>query len=100
MTVQHIVVFRWKAGTTAADVAAIEVELEGLPGKVPSLVDYRHGPDLALGEGRWDFGIVASFADVEGWRAYDQHPDHHHIRAHVLGPHVAERAAVQIGSPD
>lgn len=100
MTVQHLVVFRWKDDTTAADVAAIEVELDGLPAKVPSLVDYRHGPDLALGDGRWDFGIVATFTDVDGWQAYDDHPDHHHVRTNVLGPHVAERAAVQIRSED
>lgn len=98
MVVQHIVVFRWKPGTTAADVAAIEAELHELPAKVPSLVDYRHGPDLALGDGRWDFGIVATFDDLDGWRSYDEHPEHHHVRTDVLGPHVAERAAVQIGS--
>ncbi len=100
MSVQHLVVLRWKDGTTPADVAAIEAELDGLPAKVPTLVDYRHGPDLVLGEGRWDFGIVATFADEEGWRAYDGHPDHHHLRTDVLGPHVAERAAVQIRSGD
>ena len=100
MTVQHIVVFRWTDDTTPADVAAIGAQLDGLPDKVPSLRDYRYGPDLVLGEGRWDFGIVATFDDLDAWRAYDEHPDHHHVRADVIGPHVAERAAVQIQPRD
>jgi len=97
VTVHHIALFRWKDGTTVAQVAAIDAHLDGLPAKVPTLRDYCHGSDLALGEGRWDFGIVASFDDLEGWRAYDEHPDHHHVRSEVIGPFVAERAAVQIG---
>lgn len=98
MTVHHVVVYRWKEGTTAAQVAAIEAELATLPALVPSIRTYHRGPDLALGEGRWDFGIVAGFEDLDGWRAYDEHPDHDRVRREVIGPHVADRAAVQIGS--
>lgn len=98
MAVHHVALYRWRAGTTAAQVAAIDAALAELPGLVPTLRTYHHGPDLALGEGRWDFGIVAGFDDVEGWRAYDQHPEHERVRSEVIGPHVAERSAVQIGS--
>ncbi len=96
MTVHHVVVYRWAPGTSAEVVAAIEAEVARLPGLVPSLRRYRHGPDLGLGEGRWDYGIVASFDDEEGWRAYDQHPEHDRVRTDVIAPHVADRAAIQI----
>ena len=98
MTLRHIVVFRWKDGTTPADVAAIEAALSELPSLIPALDAYHHGPDVGLGEGRWDFGIVAECADADGWRAYDQHPAHQRVVIDVIRPHIEERAAVQIQS--
>jgi Stress responsive A/B Barrel Domain len=100
MTVRHLVLFRWKEGTTADVVAAIDAELDALPALIPALGSYVHGPDLGLGEGRWDFGIVAECDDAAGWAAYDQHPAHQRVVVEVIRPHVAERAAVQIGSAD
>ena len=93
---RHIVVFRWKDGTTAEQVAAIDASLDALPAQIPQLLSYHHGPDLELGEGRWDFGIVAECADAEAWAAYDEHPAHQLVLVEVIRPHVAERAAVQI----
>lgn len=98
MAVQHIAVFRWTESTTAAQVAAIDARLNLLPDLVPSLRGYHHGPDLALGGGRWHYGIVASFDDLEGLRAYDEHPAHDAVRRELIAPRVAERAAVQISS--
>jgi hypothetical protein len=97
MPVRHVVVFRWKDDVDAAALAAIDAALSALPAQIPSLRGYHHGADLALGEGRWDYGIVAECDDVEGWRAYEQHPAHQRVVTEVLRPHVAERAAVQIG---
>jgi Stress responsive A/B Barrel Domain len=97
MTVRHVVVFRWRPDVTAEDIAAIDDALAALPGQVPSLRAYHHGADLQLGEGRWDYGIVAECDDVEGFRAYESHPAHQRVVVDVIRPCVAERAAVQIG---
>ena len=99
MAVRHVVVFRWNADVTPEDVAAIDAALDALPGRIPSLRGYHHGPDLGLGEGRWHYGIVAECDDVDGWRAYEQHPAHLQVVTEVLRPRIAERAAVQIGPP-
>lgn len=96
MTVRHLVVFRWKAEVTPDDVAAIDAALGALPAQIPSLRGYHHGADLGLGEGRWDYGIVAECDDVAGWRDYDEHPAHQRVVTEVLRPRLAERAAVQI----
>lgn len=96
MSVRHLVVLRWNADVTSADIAAIDDALAALPAQIPSLRAYQHGPDLGLGEGRWDYGIVAECDDVDGWRAYDQHPAHQRVVVEVLRPRLAERAAVQI----
>lgn len=97
MTVRHLVVFRWKDGTPAAQVARVDSALDELPGLIPELRSYAHGPDLALGDGRWDFGVVAEFDDADGWATYDQHPAHQRVLADVIRPLIADRAAVQIG---
>jgi hypothetical protein len=98
MTVRHVVVFRWKTDVTADEVATVAAALDALPGRIPSLRAYHHGADLALGEGRWDYGIVAECEDEDGWRAYEQHPAHEQVVTEVLRPRIAERAAVQIGT--
>jgi hypothetical protein len=97
MTVRHLVLFRWRDEVTDEDVAAVDEALAALPAQIPSLRGYHHGADLELGEGRWDYGIVAECDDIDGWRAYDQHPAHQQVVQGMLRPRIAERAAVQIG---
>jgi hypothetical protein len=94
--VRHCVLFRFTAATTAEDVERIRTAAAALPGQVPSIRAYTFGPDLRLGEGSWDFAIIGDFADADGWAAYDEHPDHLRFRHEVIGPHVADRAAVRI----
>ena len=94
--VRHCVLFRFTDATTADDVERISAAAAELPGQVPSIRAYTFGPDLRLGEGSWDFAIVGDFDDADGWAAYDHHPDHLRFRSDVIGPHVADRAAVRI----
>jgi hypothetical protein len=92
---RHVVLFRWKPGTTPDDVEAVRRGLDRLPGLIPELRSYCHGPDLRLGEDTWDYGVVAEFEDGAGWEAYDRHPDHHKVRTELIRPHTAERATVR-----
>jgi hypothetical protein len=93
--VRHCVLFRFTDATTPADVERIVAEASKLPGAVPSIRAYEFGPDLRLGQGSWDFAIVGDFDDADGWAAYDGHPAHERFRSEVIGPHVADRAAVR-----
>jgi hypothetical protein len=93
--ITHVVSFRWKAGTSTADVAAIHAALSTLPDLVPSIRSYRHGSDVGASQGNVDYAIVATFDDLDGWRQYDEHPDHDRVRVEAVRPHIAERAAVQ-----
>jgi len=95
---RHLVVLRWRDGTSPEQIAAVEAALADLPALIPELCSYHHGPDLGLGAGRWDYGIVAGCADVDDWRAYDRHPAHQKVLVDLIRPHLADRAAVQIGS--
>ena len=92
---RHVVLFRWKAATSDADVEEIARRLRALPAAIAELRDYRVGADAGYSPGTWDFVVVADFDDADGWRAYRDHPDHLAVRTERIEPAVAERASVQ-----
>jgi hypothetical protein len=94
--IRHVAVFRWLEGTTADQVAAVTAGLAGLPAEVPSIRAYAHGPDLQLGEGRWDYAVVAEFDDAAGYQAYVDHPAHQAVANERIAPIRADRAHVQL----
>lgn len=94
--IRHVAVFRWKPGTTPEQVAALQAGLDTMPAEVPSIRAYAHGPDLALGEGRWDYAVVGDFDDAAGYQGYVDHPAHDAVRRDLLAPLVADRGHVQI----
>lgn len=92
---RHVALFRWADGTTAEQKQALVQGLARLPSLIPDLRDYRFGDDAGLLEGNWDFAVVADFDDVDGWRAYREHPEHRRVLSELIAPVAAERAAVQ-----
>jgi hypothetical protein len=94
--IRHVAVFRWNEGTTAEQVGAVKAALDELPERVPSIRRYTHGPDVQLGDGRWDYAVVADFDDADGYRSYEAHPDHLAVRSDVIAPLIAQRAIVQL----
>lgn len=93
--IRHVAVFRWVDGTTDDQIAAVADGLRALPGQIDSVRGYTVGRDLQLGEGRWDFAVVAEFDDAEGYQAYVDHPAHQAVAADLIAPIRAERAHVQ-----
>ncbi|HEY0388891.1 MAG TPA: Dabb family protein [Gaiellales bacterium] len=92
---RHIAVFRWKAGTTDEQVAAIEQALGALREGLPTLRAYAFGRDLGL-RGNADFAVVADFDDEQGWRAYADDPEHRRVIEELIAPVTDDRSAVQI----
>lgn len=93
--IRHVAVFRWKDETTAAQVAAVSAALDDLAPRITSARSYSHGPNVQPAAGRWDYAVVAEFDDLDGWRAYDEHPTHAVVREDVIVPLVAERTNLQ-----
>lgn len=94
--IRHVALFRWIDGTTAEQVAAVTDALEALPAQIPTIRSYAVGADLGLGEGRWDFAVIASFEDARGYHGYVDHPAHQAVAETLIAPIRAERAHVQI----
>lgn len=92
---RHVALFRWVPGTTAEQVRAVQEAMAALPAVIPEMRAYHTGADAGLAGGNWDYAVVADFDDAEGWRAYTDHPAHRRVGADLVGPLLAERAAVQ-----
>lgn len=93
--VRHVVMFRWKDGTTPQQVAAVAEGLGRMPGLIPELVSYHLGTDLGLAPTNFDFAVVAELQSADGFLAYRDHPEHQAVIRDVILPLVAERVAVQ-----
>jgi len=92
----HVVSFRWKDGTTPAQVAGVKESLRALSTAIPEVRTYRFGSDAGVSAGgNFDFTVVAEFDSEADWHTYDTHPEHNRVRKEVLLPLIGERAAVQ-----
>jgi len=92
---RHVVLFRWKPGTTPAELAALERALGEMPRRVPEIRRYLFGRDAGLAQGNFDFAVVADFDDAAGWRAYWANEFHQQLIAERVRPISAERVALQ-----
>lgn len=93
----HSVAFTWGDNLPDGHLSTVARELTALREHLgPTILDYRYGPDLSLSEGTADFGIVATFANEDDWRTYDQDALHNRIRAEVFRPYVTQRSVFQI----
>ena len=74
----HIVMFWWKSGATAQEVAAVSAGLSSLPDQISEIRRYEHGSDLGIGTGaaNADYVLLAEFDSSESWRIYAEHPAH------------------------
>lgn len=96
---RHLVLIRWREGCPQEAVSAVEEALAALPAQIPAIRGYQLGRDLRLNPTNSDFGIVADFDDVAGYRVYAQHPRHLWVIRELIEPWVAERRAVQFELP-
>ena len=94
--VRHVVVFTWKPEVTDEELRALTDGLAALPGRIPEILSYAFGPDLRLGPGNDEFGLVADFADVDAYTRYVEHPAHRQLLEELLRPILGSRHAVQI----
>jgi hypothetical protein len=62
----------------------------------PGCLDMKVGLDAGLREGNWDFTIVADFADVDSYRAYDEDEEHNRIRRELFAPISEQIVRIQI----
>jgi hypothetical protein len=100
MPVRHVVMFRFVDGTTDQQVQALSDGLDRMPVVVGRMHDYRHGRDVGINEGTYDYVVVGDFATVDDYLTYRDHPDHRALIRDLVRPIVGERASIQFELPD
>ena len=96
----HVALFTWKPGITDQQIAELAEALAALPGVIPEIRSYRFGRDAGLGEGNFDFAVVAEFDSAEGYGVYATHPAHVDVITRLIRPLRDQRSAVQFESGD
>jgi hypothetical protein len=97
--IRHVAMFRWKDGTSSADVAAVEAGLRTLPELIPQIRAFRFGADLGISDTNWDFVVVADFASADDYVIYRDDAHHQAFIKESIVPHLEERASVQYATP-
>ena len=91
----NVVTFDLKPDAPADQVEQIAAALHALAATLPELRSIAVGSDLGLREGNASFAVVATFDDVDGFRAYADHPEHLRVIKELIGPHINGRHPVQ-----
>ena len=92
---RHVVLLRWKPGTSAERKQAVREGLAALPAAIPQIRNYQFGDDAALAEGNFEFAIVADFDSRSDFQLYAAAEAHQRLIAEHIRPILQERAAVQ-----
>jgi hypothetical protein len=85
----HIVCWKYKPETTAAQREDHIAKLRALPGVIPNIESFEVGSDILHLERSFDTGLVAKYPDRAALDFYNDHPEHDKVVA--LGRQVAEK---------
>ncbi|WP_276167645.1 Dabb family protein [Zobellia alginiliquefaciens] len=86
---RHVVLFKFKPGTSAEDIKKVEDAFSALPSKIPQIVGYEWGLNNSpegLNDG-FTHCFFLTFNSEEDRAIYLPHPDHKAF-GEVLGPHL------------
>jgi hypothetical protein len=86
---RHVVMFKFKAGTTDAQLKEIVDTFAGLPAKIDTIKDFEYGTDVSVENKSEGFThcFFVTFDSEKGREVYLPHPAHKHFVS-VVGPHV------------
>ncbi len=99
---RHAVFFKFKEGTSDADVAKVEAAFAALPSKIDSIKDYQAGKNISPAgfDDGYTHCFLLTFADEAGRAKYLPHPAHKAFGA-LLGPHLEKVFVVDYwGKPE
>jgi len=80
--ITHIVLFKLK-DRSPESVAATAQVLRDLEGRIPELRSIEVGIDVLRSERSYDIALTTTFESLEGLNAYQVHPEHKKVIAHM-----------------
>jgi hypothetical protein len=87
--VRHVVLFKFKDGTTAAQIEEVVDAFRALPSKIDAIKGFEFGTDMSVENKSQGFThcFFLTFADSQGRDAYLPHPAHKAFGA-LVGPRL------------
>jgi Stress responsive A/B Barrel Domain len=92
--IEHIVLFKWKEGTTPEAIAAVMKGLQGLKDSIPQIVDLSCGENFSDRSQGFEHGLVVRFRSRKDLEAYQPHPAHTDVVQNLIQPILAGILAV------
>lgn len=80
--IKHIVFFKLKDGSESSVEKTVAV-LRNMDGKIPQLVSLEIGADILRSERSFDIALTATVANLDDLNAYQVHPAHKEVIAHI-----------------
>ena len=86
---RHVVILKFKEGTSAADIRKVETAFCALPTRIETIYDFEWGTDVSVESRQKGFThcFVVTFLSEADRAVYLPHPAHEEFGA-VLGPHL------------
>ena len=81
---KHVVLMKFKASVTEADIEDLEKSLGALPALISEIRSYEFGRDIIHSPRSYDFSLVSDFDNLEALKRYQVHPDHQVVLGKVL----------------
>ncbi len=96
---RHVVLFKFKEGTTDEQVKTIETAFRALPSKVDAIADFEWGTDVSVENKSEGFThcFLVTFRDEEARAVYLPHPAHKEFVG-IVGPHLEKVLVVDYWS--
>lgn len=92
--IEHIVLFKLKAGTDEATRLLFQDELRKLKALIPEIVDLTIGENFSQRSQGFEIGLVVRFRDQEGLDTYQEHPAHQKVVQTIVRPNLADILAI------
>src|SRR5258705_12180417 len=92
--IEHIVIFKWKPGTSKETIEAAEAGLMGLKNKIPGIIEMTCGDNFSSRSQGYEFGLLVRFTDREALEAYGPHPLHQQVVQTLIAPFREDVIAV------
>lgn len=88
---RHVVLFKFKEGTTPEQIKTIEEAFARLPQQIPTIIGYEWGTNVSpeSHDKGYTHCFLVTFADAAGRDAYLPHPAHGEF-VKILRPHLDE----------
>ncbi|MEE8107022.1 MAG: Dabb family protein [Planctomycetota bacterium] len=92
--VEHVVLFKIRAGTSGDAVQAMRTGLESLPETIPGILDLSCGENFCDRAKGMNFGLVVRFESERALQLYVHHADHVRVVETLVQPIVDDVLAL------